>query len=215
MKDPLAFSIANTATVTNTGVLQINGVTLNQVSMNLHKGSTMRMNGTASVNGVAVGAHAATTATLATTSASDVFTVGTGLVLSSVVSGGAADTVLTTTGPGTVVLGVPNTYVGNWSFNAATNQLLNLSLANSRNVNVAAGAILDVSPLGGSYALESVSFSANGTGVGVGTTAATINAGVGGSFAFVRSRSRFPLPRLHSPEIPHIPRCISRQGQFR
>jgi fibronectin-binding autotransporter adhesin len=184
VKDSLAFSIANTATITNTGVLQVDGVTLNQVSMNLHKGGTIRMNGTASVNGIAVGAHAATTATLATTSASDVFTVGTGLVLSSVVSGGASDSVLNTAGPGTIALAVPNTYVGNWSFNAATNQLINLSLANSRNVNVSAGAILDVSPLGGFYTLDSVSFSANGSGTAVGSTAATINAGAAGTFDF-------------------------------
>lgn len=181
VKDSAAFSLANTATVTNTGILQIEGVTLNQTVLNLNKGGTIRMNGTASVNGVAVGNHTAAAVTVTTTSASDVFTVGTGLVLNSVVSGGAADSVLNTAGPGTIQLATPNTYVGNWSFNAATNQFINYPLANSRNVHLSAGAVLDTSVLG-SYTLESLSFSANGNGVGA--TAATLVAGAGGTFDF-------------------------------
>ena len=112
---------------TNTGKVRLDGVTLNQISLNLRKGGTIQANGTVSLNGVAVGAQTATSGTLSTTSASDVFTVGTALATGALVSGGAADSVLNTAGPGTLVFGQPNTYVGKWSFNAATNQISNSS----------------------------------------------------------------------------------------
>lgn len=183
---PSVFDVVTTGgvTITNTGVLQINGVTLNTLTFNLHNGGTIRMNGTAGVNGVAVGTAANTVGTLTTMNASDEFTVGTGFLASSLVSGGVASSVLQTAGPGTILLGTANTYVGNWSFGASTNKLIGSTpLASSRNVNVAAGAILDASAFG-YYTLSSVSFSANGTGTAVGSTAATITAGPGGTFDF-------------------------------
>jgi autotransporter-associated beta strand protein len=168
VKDASAFNGANTATITNTGVLQINGVTLNQLSLNLNRGGTIRMNGTGTVNGVAVGAHTGTSATLSTANASDVFTVGSGLAINSLVSGGAADTVLLTAGPGTLVFSQINTYVGRWSFGAATNQISSPSaLGSGANANVAAGAILDLTPLGAApFVPTTTGFGGSGTGTG-------------------------------------------------
>ncbi len=178
-----AFGAATTATVTNTGVLRLDGVTLNQASINLRNGGNIRANGTAGINGVAVGAQAATTATLSTTSASDEFTVGTGFAAGALVTGGAADTVLNTAGPGTLIFSQANTYVGRWSFNAKTNQILNPSaLGTGLNANVGAGAILDLTPLGGSsFVPTTAGFGGSGTGVAVGTTAAAVLADPSGT----------------------------------
>lgn len=179
-----AFGVATTATVTNTGVLQINGVTPNQIFFNLRKGGTIRGSGVAAVNGVAVGAQAGTTATLATSSAGDVFTVGTGFADNTWVTGGAADSVLNTAGPGTLVFGQVNTYIGNWAFGAATNLLTNpgaLGTNANANANVNAGAILDLTPLGATAFVPTIAgFGGSGTGTVVGGSAATVIADAGG-----------------------------------
>ncbi|HSU55315.1 MAG TPA: autotransporter-associated beta strand repeat-containing protein, partial [Candidatus Dormibacteraeota bacterium] len=158
-------------------VLQIDGVTLNQPSVNLTRNGTIRMNGTASLNGVAVGSTVAgISPTLATTSASDVFTVGTALTTAAFVTGGAADSVLNTAGPGTLVFGQGNTYAGKWNFAAATNQISNPSaLGAGANANVAAGAVLDLTPLGATTVTPTTSgFGGSGRGTTVGSTAATV-----------------------------------------
>ncbi|MEK7780220.1 MAG: autotransporter-associated beta strand repeat-containing protein [Verrucomicrobiota bacterium] len=179
---PDAFGAATTATVTNS-TLRFDGVTLNQASLNLRNGGNMQANGTVSVNGVAVGNQAGTTATLSTLNASDVFTVGTFLGGASLVTGGAADTVLNTAGPGTLVFGQANTYIGKWSFNAATNQITNPSaLGTGANANVGAGAIFDLTVLGaGVFTPTTSGFGGSGTGTTVGTTAATVVADAGGT----------------------------------
>jgi len=158
-------------------------VTLNQVSLNLRNGGNMQANGSVAVNGVTVGAQTATSATLSTTSASDVFTVGTGIAVGSLVSGGAADTVLNTAGPGTLSFVQANTYVGKWSFNAKTNQITNPSaLSTGPNANVGVGAILDLTLLGGApFVPTTAGFGGSGTGSTVGTTAAAVVADPGGS----------------------------------
>lgn len=183
VRDVAAFNGPAAATVTNTGVLQIDGVTLNQPSLNLHIGGTIRMNGTASLNGVAVGNHTATSVTLGTINASDVFTVGTALAAASLVTGGAADSVLNTAGPGTLVFAQANTYIGRWSFGAATNQISNASaLGTGPNANVAPGATLDLTPLGAtSFVPTTTGFGGSGTGSAVGSTAAAVKADPAGT----------------------------------
>jgi autotransporter-associated beta strand protein len=176
VKDPAAFGPATSVTVTN-GTLQFDGVTLNQASLNLRHNGDLRANGAAAVNGVAVGNQAGTVATVSTLNASDVFTVGTGLAGGSLVSGGAADTVLNTTGSGTVVFSQANTYIGKWAFNAATNQIVNPSaLGTGGNANVGAGAILDLTPLGPgvSFIPTTGGLGGSGTGTAVGSTAAAV-----------------------------------------
>ncbi len=176
VKDQAAFNGATTATVTNTGVLQIDGVSLFQLSLNLHRGGVIRMNGSSSLNGVAVGTATGTDVTLATTSAADVFPVGTGLALNSVVSGGAPDSILRVAGPGTVQLQTANTYVGSWSFDAGTNQVLNFGvLGTGANASVGPGAVFDYSLLGPTtYTPSTAGFGGRGTGVGIGGSAATV-----------------------------------------
>ncbi len=134
------------------------------------------MTGSNAVNGVAVGAHTGTSATLATVNPSDVFVVGTALTANSVVSGGASDTVLRTAGPGTLVFGTDNTYAGRWSFGAATNQIAYYNALGTGVVaNVEAGAILDLRPLGATWFTPTTAgFGGSGTGTAVGSTAAAI-----------------------------------------
>lgn len=186
--DPAAFgAVTTSASVNNNGVLQINGVTLNVLSLGLKNSGTVRMNGTATLNGVAVNTGVGNTPIITTTSASDVFTVGSGLVASSIVSGGAADSVLNTAGPGSIILGqsgaFANTYVGRWSFSAKTNVINSTTaLGTGPNANVGAGAIFDFSILGaGSYVPTTAGFGGSGTGSTIGSTAAAVVGDAGGT----------------------------------
>ncbi len=181
VKDPAAFGSATTAIVTNTGILQVDGVNLNQMYLTLRNGGTVRMNGSADLNGLALGTHTGTSATLSMTSAGDVVNVGSGIAVGADVSGGAADTVFNTAGPGTLVFGQANTYVGKWSFGAATNQIVNPSaLGTGLNANIGAGAILDLTPLGDTtFAPTTSGFGGSGTGTALGSTAAAVLATAG------------------------------------
>lgn len=165
--------------VTN-ATLQIDGVTLNNAGITLRKNSTIQMKGSGTVNGVTVGNQAANSATLATTSSSDVMTVG---IAANRLTGGAADTVMHVSGSGTVSLGFDANYVGRWTVDAGSLSLSTAaSLGTGANLNIAAGGTFDVSVLGAStYTLGTAAFSASGTGITVGTTAATIKADAAGT----------------------------------
>ncbi|HYG23076.1 MAG TPA: autotransporter-associated beta strand repeat-containing protein [Verrucomicrobiae bacterium] len=168
-----AFGSAAAATVTNTGVLRLENVTLPQ-AVNLRKGGTLTARGSSGVNGVVVGNHVGTTATLATTMPSDVLNPAASGV--GVVSGGAADSVLNTAGPGTVVLSMDNTYAGRWSFGAKINQITTPgALGTGPNANVAAGAVLDLTIMGGvAFMPTTTGFGGSGTGTAVGVNAAAV-----------------------------------------
>ncbi len=183
VNDPGAFNLSTNITVTNAGVLQINSASLNQIALNLNKGGTIRMNGSATINGVAIGAQTATTATLRTLNPTDVVTVGTGIALGAAVGGGAADTVLTTAGFGTLVFSQANTYVGRWSFSGATNQISHPSaLGSGANANIAAGAVLDLTPLGPTpFSPTTTGFGGSGTGSSIGSSAAAVIADPAGT----------------------------------
>jgi autotransporter-associated beta strand protein len=180
VNDIAAFNGATGVTATNTGILQLNGITLNQASLNLTKGGTIRVNGIGGVNGLTVGAQSGTSVTVDTANASDVFTVGSGLTITSILAGGAADSVLNTTGPGTFIFGQggsqANTYAGRWNFAAKTNQLnASSALSTGANANVAAGATLDLTPLGATTFTPTTSgMGGSGTGTTVGSTAAAV-----------------------------------------
>ena len=179
VKDPGAFGLASAAntSVTN-ATLRIDGVTLNQSAMSLRNNGIIRGNGAGSmINGVNVSAIAGNTnSTLATTSASDIFTIGnTGNAL----TGGAADTILHVSGPGTIVLAQSANFIGKWSIDSGTNQItVQGALGTGPNLNINAGAIFDVTPLGAGtiYTIDTKAVSANGTGTAVGSTASTISA---------------------------------------
>jgi len=180
IQDPGAFGLASTANVNSNGVLQINGVSPNFSSLNLKNSGTVRMNGTATINGVSVNNGAGNIPIVATTSSGDVFTLGNAV---NKVTGGAADSVLSVSGPGTVYLGNDNNYVGKWSVNAGTLQIAAYSaLGTGANLNIAAGATVDVTPLGSgsSWNPTTAGIGSSGTGTGVGSTAATIKADASG-----------------------------------
>ena len=174
-------NVTTTATVTSNAVLRIDAVNLGIATFvpNLARSGTIRMNGTASLNGVAVTTAAGASPTLATTSASDVFTVG---IAANKVSGGFADTVLHTTGPGNIQLPFANNYLGRWSVDAGRlDELAVGALGTGANLNIAAGAIFSVTNLlATTYTLDTAAISANGTGIVVGSTAATIVADAAG-----------------------------------
>lgn len=164
---------ANVLASTN-GTLRLDGVTLNQTAVTVSVGGTVRANGTCSLNGLTVVNVSPSSVNLATTSAGDVFTVGgTGTV-----SGGGPNVTLNVNGPGTVSLATANGYTGKWSFNSGTNLIANASaLGTGPDAKIAAGAILDTTPLGAglNYVPTVTGISASGTGTAVGSTAATFN----------------------------------------
>lgn len=175
VKDPGVFGAATSATVNSNGTLEIDGVTLSQSRLNLQGQGIIRVNGSATVNGVNVGATTGINADLATTGSGDVMTVLTN-------SGGAVDSVVHVTGPGTVLLSGVGTYAGNWSFDSGICQVgTNLALGTGPQATISAGGTLDLTPLGPgtNYTLTTTGLGGSGTGTAVGSTAATITAGAG------------------------------------
>ncbi len=166
-----AFGLATTATVSNS-VLRLDGVTLNQAALQLKTGGNIRANGSATVNGVTVGNTAAINATLSAASAADILTVGNG---ANKLTGGAADTILHSSGPGTVLLAFDSNYVGKWAIDSGTNQLgagATLALGAGASTTIAAGATLDLTPLGPvTYNLSTTALGGSGTGTGASTAA--------------------------------------------
>jgi autotransporter-associated beta strand protein len=196
VKDPgsLGSITAANLQVAASGTLQIDGVTLNNAGITLYNGGTIKLNGSGTVNGIAVNNAASSSDTLATTSAADVMTVGTA---ANQPSGGAADTVLHVAGPGTVALAQSASYIGKWSVDAGTLQLNGGTLGTGANLNIAAGATFDVSPLGANYTLATAALSASGTGMTVGSTAATINAAAGATFDLATGSK--PISMTYTP----------------
>lgn len=185
VQDPNAFGLATTAIVTN-GTLRIDGVALTTSTFSLRNGGTIRMNGINVVKGVNVNNIAGNNCTLATTSASDVMTVGDGTVANQV-TGGAIDSVVHIAGPGVVLLSQPGNYIGKWSVDSGTNQIsFSGALGTGPNLNVSAGGVFDITPMGPGalYVLDTKAFSANGTGTAVGSTAADISADPTGTVDF-------------------------------
>lgn len=187
VKDPGAFGAATTANVTN-ATLRIDGVNLTTATISLRNGGTVRMNGSGTINNVAMNTASGNNATLATTSASDVMTIGNG---TATVTAGAVDSVLHIAGPGTVFLNIPTTYAGKWSVDSGTNQIASQGgLGVGGNININAGGTFDTTPVGAAtYLLDTKALSANGTGTAVGSTAANISADAAGTVDFPASKT--------------------------
>lgn len=181
VQDPGSLGTITMANIvaTNAGILQIDNVTLNNTGVTLRNGGTVRMNGTATLSGLTMGPQVGNSATVATTSATDVLTLG-------AVAGGAADSVLHVSGPGTILLAQSGTYIGKWSIDSGTNQdSVPGALGTGANLNIGAGAVFDITPMGATtYTIDTGAFSAGGAGVAVGSTAATIMADPGATIDF-------------------------------
>lgn len=135
--------------INNTGTLEIrNGVTVdNAVSLNLNNGGTLRAAGTSGTLGrINVGNAAATSVTINTAAAEDVFTIGNEV---NDFQGGAADSVVHITGPGTVHQSVASSYLGSWSIDGGTLSLGSPTAlgpaASASVVSIAGGAKLKTS----------------------------------------------------------------------
>lgn len=175
--DGAFLNVASANVVVNGGVLQLDGINLFQTYIRQQSNGVIRMNGSGTLNGVEVLASAGANPGLATTSAGDVFTVGSGFIpADSIIKGGAADTVLHTTGPGTIVLSTINTYVGNWSIDGGTNRIgVAGAYGTGANVNVGAGGTLDYTLLGPvTYTPSPAGFGGSGTGTTAGTRASVV-----------------------------------------
>ena len=168
--------------VTN-AVLQADNITLNNAGITLRNGGIFRMNGIGMVNGITVSSISGNSATLATTSPSDILTVGSTV---NTLTSGAADSVLHIAGPGTVLFPQPANYAGKWSVDSGTNQISSQgALGTGPNLNINAGSTFDISPMGATvYTLDTKALSANGTGTGVGSTAANVSAAPGATIDF-------------------------------
>ncbi|HEV2692085.1 MAG TPA: autotransporter-associated beta strand repeat-containing protein, partial [Verrucomicrobiae bacterium] len=183
VKDPGAFGLSTAVTVTNS-TLQIDGVSLNTASITLQQGGVILVNGSITLNGITMANILNTSATVATTSASDVLTIGNAV---NKVTGTAITSTLHMSGPGTIVLDAGNNFAGKFSVDTGTNQLTDAgALGAAANYNINAGAVLDVTPItgGGTYSLSAKAISANGTGTNMGTTASTVYIDPAGTFDF-------------------------------
>jgi autotransporter-associated beta strand protein len=178
--DPAAFGVANTVTVNSNAQLRIeNSITPNTATITVQRNGTVKANGSSTVNGLTVGtAVSGTSPTLATTTSSDVLTVGNAF---NKITGGALDSLIHIAGPGTVFVGNDNNYVGKWTVDSGTLAVASANaLSTGASVNIAAGGTLDVSPQGATtYFLSTTALSASGTGTTPGTTAATFKADPG------------------------------------
>ncbi len=177
VQDPGAFGLASTATVNSNATMRIdNSVMPTTATFTVQRSGTIKLNtGTTTLNGITVGTAASgTSPTLATTSSSDVMTVGNA---ANKVTGGALDSVIHIAGPGTVSLAQDNNYLGKWSVDAGTLAVTTANgLSTGQNLNIAAGATFDTTVLGAvTYTLSTTALSASGTGTS-GATAATIKA---------------------------------------
>lgn len=179
VQNAAGFGVASSVSVNSNGVVQVDNVSLTTPNFNLNGNGTIQMSGTGTITKVTVGTAAGISATFATTTASDVMTVG---AAANDVTGGAVGSVLNIAGPGMVVLDYANNYAGTWSLNAGTLQLaagVTGALGTGADVNIGPGAIFDVSLVtagSGSYNPGTAAIGGSGTGTVVGSTAATIKA---------------------------------------
>jgi fibronectin-binding autotransporter adhesin len=181
LQNTAPFGAATTVIVTSNAVVRVDAVSITN-TFALNQVGTVRENGISTLSEFTVATASGTAPTLATTSPTDVMTVGTA---AGAISSGSSSSVLHTAGPGTVVLSQSDTYIGKWSVDAGTNQISNASaLGTGPNLNISAGAVFDTTPLtvsSGTYALTTAAISGNGNGTVVGSTAATINADPSGT----------------------------------
>lgn len=185
-------SVANAlpVAINTSGTLRLsNGITLdNGVSLDLNNGGTISSNGTAATNGrVNVTTAASSSATLSTIGSGDVFTVGNA---ANDLTGGASDTVLNVTGPGTVLLGQASNYVGSWSLNSGTTRLGAATALGSGSVAFGSGSTATLQLNGQNVTVTGLSSNASvGTPVienGIaGTNTLTVNTTGSSSYAGV------------------------------
>ncbi len=183
ISDAGAFGLGSAVTINSNATMRIdNSVTPTTATFTIQRSGKVKLNtGSATVNGITVGTVVSgTSPTLATTSSSDVLTVGNA---GNKVTGGALDSLIHISGSGTVSLAFDNNYLGKWTVDAGT-LVLNTAngLSTGANLNIAAGGTLDLTTVttgGGTYALSTTALSASGTGTS-GATAANIKVDAAG-----------------------------------
>ncbi len=183
VEDPAAFGVSSNAIVTNATLRIDNGVNLQTATITLRTGGVVLMNGSATVNGIIMATLPATSGTLATVNPTNVMLIGNTI---NKLTGGAIDTVLHISGPGTVQFSQTANYAGSISVDTGTNQIITQgALGVGPNLNLNAGAVFDMTPMGATvYTLDTKAFSANGTSTAVGSTASTISADPAGTMDF-------------------------------
>ncbi|HEY3760451.1 MAG TPA: autotransporter-associated beta strand repeat-containing protein [Verrucomicrobiae bacterium] len=210
-----SLGISASVNINSNGVLQLNGVSLTNTVLN--QSGTLLMNGAGTVARVASGAAAGATPILMTSNSADVMTVG---VINSAI-GGANDSVIHIKGPGTVLLATNSSYIGSWSVDTGVLQIgASVALGtNSVNLNIAAGAVCDATPLGAgaTFNPRTPAISGSGTGTTVGSTAAAIKADSAGLVDLATGAKTLNLtytPASNGGDLTHPSLYIS-QGTLR
>ncbi|MGA2853212.1 MAG: LamG-like jellyroll fold domain-containing protein, partial [Verrucomicrobiota bacterium] len=122
-------------------------------------------------------------------------TIGQALQHSAISGDGATDGGLTKNGAGTLTLSNTNTYTGSTIINAGTLALGSAgSIANSRSISVAGGAVFDVSAVTGGFALGAAqTLSGSGSVNGAVAINGTIAPGISGGAAGTLTMSNSPV----------------------
>lgn len=207
--DPGCWGLATPITVNSNGVEELMNV--GQTNTTMNGNGTVLLKGSATLASVALGMTVGVTPHLKTTSSSDVLTVG----LATAVSGGSATSIINVNGPGTVLLATNSTYVGNWSVNTGVLQIgATSALGTGPNLNVAAGAIVDLTPLGAGVTFNptTTGIGGSGTGTTVGSTAATIKPDAAGTLDLATGAKNISLsyaPTSFSGDTAHPALYIS------
>lgn len=182
---------ATSYTSTSGGTLEVaNGITLdNGLTLNLVNAGTLRSSGSNTVNSlVKLATDAGVSATISTVNSNDVFTLGNA---ANDLTGGAADTVIRISGPGTVNLAQSSNYVGSWSVNAGKLKIGNSSaLGTSGALAFGAGSTGVVQLNGNSVSVSSLATNATvGSPIvengGSGTSTLTVNSAANTTYAGV------------------------------
>lgn len=172
------FGLSSGVSVNSNGVMELLNCGMTNTTIN--QSGTILMSGAGIVSRVTAGAATGNTPNLMTSNSADVLTVGYPGISALSAAGGANDTILNVSGPGTVLLSTNSSYIGSWSANSGVLKIgAPFALGtNAVTLNVAAGGTVDVTPLGvgATYNPSTAKISASGTGTTVGSTAAAIKA---------------------------------------
>ena len=188
-------------------------VGVNQTNTTMNGNGTVLLTGTGSLSSVALGTGIGTTPHLQTT-AGGVLTVGV-LGQTASLTGGSATSVLNINGPGTVLLATNSTYVGDLLVDSGTLQVgAGSALGTGPSANVAAGGILDLTPLGSGIIFNPTTAGIGGSGAGtaVGSTAATIKPDAAGTLDLATGNKNILLtytPTSSSGDLTHPALYIS------
>lgn len=206
--DPGCWGVSASVIINSNAVEALQNV--GQTNTTMNGNATVLLSGAGVVDSVAVGTAVNTTPHLKTTISSDVLSVGGGIAAeATAVSGGSATAVIHIGGPGTVLVATNSTYVGTWSADTGVFQIgATSALGTGPSLNIVAGAIVDLTPLGAGVTFNPTTSGIGGAGTGttVGSTAATIKPDAAGTLDLATGSKNISLtynPTLFTGDSTH------------